>query len=146
MESHFFHFNSGNVVLGPHKTGVHMCIYCFPKSPLTHRYAKLLEKQFFLCMFEITAVLLFIMKKSKMWGAVAWPGPGKGPVASLPHEPCPSQCGDVPNHIVGLWPCPWRASTLFSLPSPCDGIIPAHLPHVWKHGNTQRSGEPTGDT
>lgn len=72
----------------------------------------------------------YLMKKNKVWEAVAWLRAGKGPLVSLSHEPCPSQCGDILNHTVGTWPCPWRASTLFSLHSPCDGIIPAHLPSM----------------
>lgn len=81
-------------------------------------------------MLLITALCLFLMKKSKVWEAVAWLRAGKGPLVSLSREPCPSQCGEILNHTVGTWPCPWRASTLFSLPSPRDGIIPAHLPSM----------------
>lgn len=130
----FSRFNFGNVILSPYETGVdavmHMSLYCFLKSPLTTDTPIYWKKQFFLLTFLITAVCLFLMKKSKVWEDVAWLRAGKGPLVSLSHEPCPSQCGDILNHTVGMWPCPWKASILFYLPSPCDGIIPAHLPFM----------------
>lgn len=117
----FFHFNSGNVLLSPY-----MCIYCFPKSPLTTGRPIYWKNNSFYACFELL-LSAYSSRRKAVCGAVAWPGAGKGPVASLPHKPCPSQCGDILNHMVGMWPCPWRDSSLFSLPSPCDGIIPAHL-------------------
>lgn len=41
------------------------------------------------------------------------------------------------NSRVGMCPCPWKASNIF-LFSPCDGIIPVHLPPLsWEHRHSQ---------
>lgn len=105
---------------------MYMCICCFSKFPLNTAMPIYWKALILMCVLNGCCLPILHEEKQSVRGC-----------SLSSHEPCPSWWVIILNSMARMWPRPWRTPNIF-LSSPCDGIIPVHLPPLsWECRSTQ---------